>query len=139
MPVYLTAVLAVACYAALSPLAKKFAFDVPPFTFIFITMVFLASFALIASRLTEASYPLSSIKPVTFGYMAMFALINLASFTLYLLATRNMPIVEYQMFELLGPIFGGIIAWYLLREPLSYNHAIGLGFIVVGLVIATRK
>ncbi len=139
MPVYLTAFVAIVCYASLPPLAKKFGIDLPPFTFIFITMLFLAGLSFVASRLIEPEFQLAAIPPKTLMSLGFFAIINMIGFSCYVISIRRLPIVEYQLLELIGPLVGGGIAYLLLKEAVSWRHLVGFIFVATGLIIATRK
>lgn len=136
---YGIAVLAICGYASLGVLAKRSSFDVPPFAFIGITMVFLASFAILASVITEKHFSITALTPQAWAWMIGFALVNFAAFTLYLYAIGKMPVVEYQMIAVITPLIGGVLAYLILSEALSMRYFIGLFITALGLYIALKK
>ncbi|MEM7618813.1 MAG: EamA family transporter, partial [Pseudomonadota bacterium] len=82
---------------------------------------------------------LSGISMPTFSFLSLFALVNFIAFAVMLFAISKIPIVEYQLIALLTPIFGGVLAYFILSEGLSIKYLIGLVFIGVGLYIALKK
>jgi len=136
---YAIALLAICGYASLGVLAKKSSFDVPPFAFIGITMIFLAGFAITASLLTEKSFQIGSLQPQAWIWIIGFALINFIAFALYLYALGKMPVVEYQLIAVITPLIGGILAYFILNEALSARYFIGLLITTLGLYIALNK
>ena len=39
----------------------------------------------------------------------------------------------------LGPLYGGLVAWLFLGETLGWHHAVGAGFILPGIYLASQK
>ena len=128
---YVAAVTAIFGYALLPVLAKKLQADIPSFAFIAITMAFLTLFSTIASFIHEKEFSLSGISMPTFSFLNLCALVNFLAFAVMLFAISKIPIVEYQLIALLTPIFGGILAYFILSEGLSIKYFVGLIFIGV--------
>ena len=38
----------------------------------------------------------------------------------------------------LGPLYGGLAAWAVLREPMGWHHIMGAGLILPGIYLASR-
>lgn len=136
---YLTAFVAISCYAMLSPIAKKMQLDVPPLAFIAITMFFLCLFSAALSFITERNFSIQSISGVTWGWLGLFAFTNLMAFFFYLSALKQMPVAEYQLIFLISPIVGGMLAYFMLGEEFKTQYLIGLPIIGLGLYIALMK
>jgi drug/metabolite transporter (DMT)-like permease len=39
----------------------------------------------------------------------------------------------------LGPLYGGLIAWWVLGEPMRWHHVMGAGLILPGICLASRR
>lgn len=137
-PYYLIALIAISCYATLSVIAKKVLSDIPPFTFITITMIFLAIFSGISALFFEKNSIFSALS-THWLWIIGFSLINFIGFALYLYAITKMPVVEYQIIAVITPVIGGGLAYLILSEALTTRYFIGLVFIAIGLYISLKK
>ncbi len=130
------AIIAIFCYAFLGPLAKKVGLTIPPFTFVAISTFMLTALAIVVAVIFERDQIVGAISQVSWGWMIAFTAINLAGYALYLVAMSRMPVAQYEMFGILMPIFGGVIAYFLLKEPIHPRYLLALAFMAVGLYIA---
>jgi len=136
---YLLGLGAVLSYALLPILAKKINLDVPPLTFIAITMALLTGLSAIAAKLFEKEFFITSISTVNWLWLTAFAMINLIAFSLMLSTLTKMPVIEYQIMGVLIPVIGGLFAYFILAETLTARYFIGLIVMSVGLYIALKK
>ena len=136
---YIIAFIAIICYASLGVIAKKVQIDIPPFTFITITMIGLMGLSAIVAFIYERNFSISTITPMTWLWLIAFATVNFVGFILYLNAIGKMPIVEYQIIAVITPIIGGILGYLILAEALTMRYFIGIIFMAVGLYISLKK
>ena len=134
----LVATLTVAVYAAMHTIAKT-QISVPPYTFIAIAMGTVALFACIAAVFSNEAGALSSINKRQVLALVLYAAVNFIGFVLYLYVIGKMPILQYQLLSILGPIFGAIIAFAILREPLTSRFLLALPFIGFGVYLTIVK
>ncbi len=135
---YLVGLVAVTCYAALTPLAKKLQLDIPPFAFMGITMGFLCAISLCISFGIEKDFSFLKLNIKTWAGLLGFSIVNLIGFAAYLTAIEKFPATQYQLLYLASPIVAGVLAYILLREPFRLQYLYGLVFIAAGLFIALR-
>jgi drug/metabolite transporter (DMT)-like permease len=135
---YAIAVAAVICYGLLGPIAKKLQLNIPPFATIAITMFMLCAYATIASLFFEKDFSIAKISPRGWLGLVAFSAINFAAFAFYLIVIAKMPVTHYQLITLIGPIAGGILAYFLLGEMFKPQYLYGLMFIALGLFVALR-
>lgn len=134
---YLCGVFSIAFYALLSPLSRKLALDgFPPFSFIAIStfLVFLFSFS--AALLFEHNFSFSSLSRTTWGVLTGFACVNFIAFFLFVKTVAGVPAVHYQILGMLTPVFGGIFAWFLLKEAIDWRMFLGFLIMCIGLFVA---
>lgn len=135
---YLIALASVLCSAILSPMAKKVGFQLPPFSFIaissFIHFWIAGSIALVKEKDTV----IANFDKIEWQWFLIFSLTHLASYVIYLAALSKIPIAHYQMFALLTPIFGGLIAVVALKEPFHARYLLSMLFIGIGIFIAIK-
>lgn len=137
---YALAFLAMVGYSILPPLAKKFQYDVGPYSLIAFTMFFLCLFAFFSAQTFEKNpmQVMSSLTLANWIGFAGFAFINLIAFSLMLGSLKVIPVAHYQLIFLLSPIVAGLISAPLLGEPFKIQYLIGLPFVAVGLYIALK-
>ena len=133
---YGIALVAVSLYAVLPVIAKKMQLSVPPFAFIAITTLLLASFALLASLTTERSFKISEMTLPQFGFLLLFGFVNFLAFWLYLKALSGMPVAHYQLMGSIGPIVAAMLAFAFLGEVVSLRFFLAIPIILVGFYIA---
>lgn len=126
-------------YAILTPLQKKVNADLPPFTIMAISMFVLFFFSFLGSVIFEHGF---SIKPDVIKSnltpLILVGVFNFFAFWFFILGFKYFPVWQQQMFFLLMPIFGGILAFFMLGEALSPKLFIGLAIIAVGLFVGLR-
>lgn len=133
---YLTAFLAVTCYAAAGPIIKKTTGTLPTFLFIGISSVLLAVGSFIALFLTEgrAGFFIPE-RSKMLGFIS-FAVINLIGWALYMYSIKLIPVAQYDMMAGLGILLTAFFAAALLNEPIHLRYIPAFIFIMVGLYIA---
>jgi drug/metabolite transporter (DMT)-like permease len=133
---YLTAFLAVTCYAAVGPIIKKTTGTLPIFLFIGISSVLLAVGSFIALFVTEgrAGFFIPD-RSKTFGFVS-FAVINLIGWALYMYSIKLIPVAQYDMIAGLGILITAFFAAALLNEPIHLRYIPALILIMAGLYIA---
>ncbi len=136
---YMIGFIAVSCYASLTVLNKIMQKDIPPFTYIAITMILLSFFSATIAILYEKSVNLSQIIQQHGLLLIGFSIINLIGFALLLLAITKISVFEYQIIGLLTPLIGGVFAYFILQETLTAKHLIGFLIATVGCYIALKK
>ncbi|MDR3424524.1 MAG: DMT family transporter [Alphaproteobacteria bacterium] len=136
--IYLTGLLTVACYGALSPIAKKLLSAIPSFAFVGMTALIVSSFAFASSIFYEKGFSLARLSTATWGGLLIFGIINFISYALYCYVIAKIPVTHYQLMELIAPIVGGILAYFLLREPFKPQYLAGLVIVGLGVFVAIR-
>jgi len=133
---YLTAFLAVTCYAAIGPIIKKTTGTLPIFLFIGISSVLLAVGSFIALFVTEGrSGFFIPDRSKMLGFVS-FAVINLIGWALYMYSIKLIPVAQYDMIAGLGILVSAFFAAALLNEPIHVRYIPAFIFIMVGLYIA---
>lgn len=136
---YIIAFLAISCYASLTVINKKMIGDIPPFSYIAITMLLLSGIGFVASFFFEKDFSFSSISEKNWSLIISLSTINFIGFALLLNAISKIPVVEYQIIAVMTPIVGGLLALIFLSEALTVRYFIGLVFIAIGLYISLKK
>ena len=130
-------VTSVFCYSLLGVLLKKASQNLQPFTVMAISMFVLFGVSFLFSIAFEKSLSLDfSMNKTSIMILVAVGIINVLGFWLQIKAYPLMPLWTQQMFFLLTPIFGGIIAYIVLKEPITSKLFAGLAFMIVGLFIA---
>jgi len=138
--IYLVGICAIACYALLGPIVRKFALtSFPPFAFIATANIILFLISLSCWALFERHFTPAQIQPMQWVWLTGFAALNFVGYYLYVRAMGGMPVSHYQLMALATPIFGGLFAWYLLKEPLSLKIFAGFAIMCLGYYIAVAK
>jgi drug/metabolite transporter (DMT)-like permease len=132
------ALLTVTVYSLMHVIAKS-QIQVKPLLFIGISMGLVALFAIATALATDGPAAFTGLSLSLVGWLCVYAIVNLAGFLLYLAVIGKMPIMQYQVIALTGPIIGGLLAFTLLREPLSTNLFLSLPFFGIGIYIALAK
>jgi drug/metabolite transporter (DMT)-like permease len=133
---YFIAVAAICFYASLSPMAKKIGFNLPPFSLIAISSFIHLCIAGSIAFAKERHVVLAGFDKIEWHWLLIFSITNLIGYVLYLLALSKIPVAQYQMFTLLTPIVGGLLAVLLLKEPFHARYFIALAFMGIGIAIA---
>ncbi|MDH5721749.1 MAG: DMT family transporter [Alphaproteobacteria bacterium] len=133
---YLVAFLAVTFYACLPVIAKKMNADIPPFAFIALTMLGLSLCGFFSSIAFEKSFVFSELQIDIYLWILLFAILNFFGFFLSLYAISQIPLVKYQMINMILPVITGILAFLILLEPFKARYLIGIVFIAIGIFIA---
>ncbi len=133
---YFFALIAVACYAILTPLAKKFQLDLPPFAFIAASSGILAVSSFICSFFIEKDFSITKTAGSAWLNILIFSMINLLGYFLYLKALEKIPSANYQLLYLLSPVIVAISAYFILGERVELRQIIGLVIMSVGLCVA---
>ena len=137
---YLIAFAAVACYASLGVISKKMLPEIPPFSFIAITMIILSSLAVIGAILTKEKINfLNDLDYKGWVWVVGFSFINCVGFALNLKAIQLMPIAHYQVVALVSPLIGGLFAYLILSEQLNTKFFIGFLITALGIYITFKK
>ena len=105
-----------------------------------------SAFAMLASVLFLAVAALAEAWPARVatlgaGAWAVVAFIGLSSglgYFWWLHALKHEPATRVTVFLALNPVTAAVLGWALLREPLPPQLLLALGFIAVGLFLATR-
>ncbi|MBN8521194.1 MAG: EamA family transporter [Alphaproteobacteria bacterium] len=137
--IYLAAGSAIALYASLGVLAKRVFADIPGFSFIAITMFMLTTLSGIAAFMYDKNFQMSSLTPSTWGWVVLFAVTNFIAFSVHLWVLARLPVAEYQIMAVVTPLIGGLLAFLILQEPLSWRYVVGLAIAAVGITIALKK
>lgn len=126
-------------YASLTPLLKKANQKIPPFMTIAISMFIMSLITLIMSLIFEGNFILK-IKSQRESVLILLAvgLINTLGFWLAIKGYKYMPVWQQTMFGILGPVFSGIFAYFILKEVLSPRLFLGLLIMALGLFIAVK-
>ena len=132
------AALTVAVYAAMHTIAKTQA-GIPPFAFIAIAMGTVAIMGGIASLYMDEGALSGAVKWSQVGMLVFYAAVNFIGFVLYLYCIARMPVMQYQLISLVGPVFGGLIAFAVLSEPLAPRFLAALPFLGFGVWLALSK
>ncbi len=133
---YLTAFLAVTCYAAAGPIIKKTGNDVPTLLLMGITAIMLAVGSFIALFLTEGRAGFFMPERSKFLGLVAFAAVNFIGWVLYMYAIRLIPVAQYDMIAGLGILVTAFFASALLNEPIHLRYIPAFIFIMIGLYIA---
>ena len=136
---YMIGFIAVSCYASLTVLNKMMQKNIPPFTYIAITMLLLSVFSAVIAVLYEKSVNLSEIIQQHGLLLIGFSIINLIGFALLLFAITKISVFEYQLIGLLTPLIGGIFAYLILQETITIKHMFGFLIAACGCYIALKK
>ena len=126
-------------YAVLTPLEKKPNAALPPMTIMAISMFVLFLLSFIGSVVFEHLFSMKpSVLKANLTPLILVGVFNFFAFWLYILGFKYFAVWQQQMFFLLMPIFGGILAYFILGETISIKLFIGLAIIAVGLFIGLR-
>jgi chloramphenicol-sensitive protein RarD len=70
-------------------------------------------------------------------YLSLSSVVTAVPLLLFHAATRRLPLVAVGMFQYIAPTITLILATVVYREPFSSAHAMGFGFVWVGLAVFT--
>lgn len=133
------AVAAVCTYAFLPVIAKKMQVDIPPFSFIAITMTVLAACALLAALVFERSFKVAELNSSHIAWLVLFGFVNFIGFAIYLKALTGLPVAHYQVIGAISPIVAGTFAFFFLGEQLTARLFFAVPLVALGLYIALAK
>lgn len=126
-------------YASLTPLEKKVNAELQPMTIMAISMFVLFTLSFIGSIVFEQLF---SIKPAVLkanlASLILVGVLNFFGFWLLILGFKYFSVWQQQLFYLLTPIVGGILAYFLLGEAMTAKLFLGLAIMGVGLYIGLR-
>jgi drug/metabolite transporter (DMT)-like permease len=135
---YIVAFCAVSCYAMLGPLAKKIGATLPPFTFLTICSLLLILMGALPAYFLEKEKVVAEFQNIKWGWLAALAVVNFVGYMGWLYAVNRIPIAQYQMFGVMSPVIGGLLAYFLLKENFEPRYLLALAFMAVGLFIAIK-
>jgi len=133
---YVTAFLAVACYAAIGPIIKKTGEGLPTFLFIGIGSLFLAIGSFIALFATEGRTGFFVPDRSKMVGLVTFAAINIVGWALYMHSIRQIPVAQYDMIAGLGILITAFFASMVLNEPIHLRYVPAVALIMIGIYIA---
>lgn len=129
------AVTTVGVYALMHTIAKS-QISVPPFTFIGFAMGTVSLLAFATSfAVAEGKTPTMT----TVAWLVVYGIVNFIGFVLYLRVIGGMPIMQYQLVSIVGPVIGGALAFALLGEAMTPRFFMALPFLGAGLYLALSK
>jgi multidrug transporter EmrE-like cation transporter len=88
-------------------------------------------FTKMASRQEMFSWPYVLWISGAIGVMGVYAL-------LWQQIIKRVPISTAYMFKGTGAVFGLLIVWFVLREPITINNIIGTAFIIAGITLFSK-
>jgi drug/metabolite transporter (DMT)-like permease len=135
---YIIVFCAASCYAMLGPIAKKVGADLPPFSFIAIGSSFMMICGSMVAFTFEREKVVAEFHNINWGWLILFASMNFIAYVGYLAAITKIPVAQYQMFNVMSPVVGGIFAYFLLKEQFEPRYLLALAFIAIGLFIAIK-
>lgn len=136
---YIVTFISVCLYACLPVIAKKVHADIPPFSFMALTMAILSLCSFVADFFVDRHVEILKLPSSVWQGILAFGILNFLAFAAYMFAIARIPVAEYQLFYVITPIVTGLLAFAVLAEPFKANYMIGLLFIGVGLFIALRS
>ena len=77
-------------------------------------------------------YPLPTVPPVFWGWMAILLPLELVAMTLYVLAIRDAPLSQTLPYLSFTPVFNIVTGWLVLGEQVSLAGAAGIFLVVLG-------
>lgn len=125
-------------FALLTPLFKKIHSDIPAFLIMAITMCILFLCSIFAHIFFEKNFDFQALHTNQWLLLISIGIINFFGFWFWLIAMKHLPAIEVEMFVILSPIFVGIFAFFLLKEPIHAKHFLGLFIMAMGLFVALR-
>ncbi len=131
--------ISVACYSLISPLLKRTSATLPPFTIMSISMFSLFSLSVIMSLIFEKNQLKMDVVKQSVPILLLVGAINLVGFWLAIQGYKYMPLWQQSLFQLLLPVFIGIVAYFVLGEQLSPKLFVGLAIMSLGLYVAVSK
>ena len=102
-------------------------------------MLVLAPFTLlaVAAFTTKAHSPLLAAGLGEHAYLSLSGLVTAVPLLLFHASTRRLPLAAVGMFQYIAPTITLILATTVYGEPFTPAHAMGFGFVWVGLVVFT--
>jgi len=127
------------CYGVLAPLNKKNTQSFPPFTVMAVSMFALFILAVVCCLIFEKSWQLDFVKNRQGLILLLFTgTVNFVGFTLLLSAYKYFPVWQIVVLMMSQPLITSVIAFLILREPLTWKFFLSLLFMAIGNFIATR-
>ncbi len=133
---YVSAFLAVTCYAALGPIIKRLGVDIPGFLFIAFAGVVLSVGGGLAHFLLEgrAGFFLPNMRQL--GGFVVFGAVNIIGFWLYISSIKQIPVAQYDMIAGFGILITAFFAALFLNEPIHARYIPAALLIAAGIYIA---
>jgi chloramphenicol-sensitive protein RarD len=102
-------------------------------------MLVLSPLALLAFGylFTRSGSPLVDASLGDHLYLSLSSVVTAVPLLLFHAATRRLPLVAVGMFQYIAPTITLILATVVYREPFTSAHALGFGFVWVGLAVFT--
>jgi drug/metabolite transporter (DMT)-like permease len=133
---YVTALIAVICYAAIGPLIKKAGLDLPTFLVVGISSSMIAVGAFCILFLTQGKAGFIVPNRAELLSFSGFTVLNLIGWALYMYSIKQIPVAQYDMIAGFGILLTAYFASLLLREPMHFRYIPAALFKLVGLYIA---
>ena len=107
----------------------------PPLAGLTREMLVLSPLALLTLGMlfSRSSSPLVNASVSEHAYLSLSSVVTAIPLLLFHAATRRLPLVAVGMFQYIAPTITLIIATVMYREPFTSAHAMGFGFVWVGL------
>ena len=107
----------------------------PPLAGLTREMLVLSPLALLTLGMlfSRSSSPLVNASVSEHAYLSLSSVVTAIPLLLFHAATRRLPLVAVGMFQYIAPTITLIIATVMYREPFTRAHAMGFGFVWVGL------
>lgn len=133
---YVSAFLAVTCYAALGPIIKRLGVDIPGFLLITFTGLVLSFGGSLAHLLLEgrAGFFLPNMRQVG-GFLVLGA-VNILGFWLYISSIKQIPVAQYDMIAGFGILITAFFAAIFLNEQIHARYIPAAILIAAGIYIA---
>ena len=107
----------------------------PPLAGLTREMLVLSPLALLTLGMlfSRSSSPLVNASVSEHAYLSLSSVVTAIPLLLFHAATRRLPLVAVGMFQYIAPTITLIIATVMYREPFTSAHAMGFGFVWIGL------
>ena len=133
---YLSGLMGVSCLALLTPLAKRFQLDFPPFAFVAITSSMMALGGFVLSFCTERGFSAAKLPGSAWMNILLFSVINFIGLVFYLRAVGRLPANTYQLLYLLSPVIVAVASYFILSERIDMRQVLGFLIVALGLGVA---
>lgn len=102
-------------------------------------MIVLAPLTLMAVAIltTKENSPLLEASFAEHAYLSLSSLVTAIPLLLFHASTRRLPLAAVGMFQYIAPTISLVLAAVVYDEPFTTFHALGFGFVWIGLVVFT--